>query len=118
MAAVLHFARTDDKWSGLKAGLVFGIAFVQSPIYVVQDAALISIGLLLWLWLRDRRQVGRALVHWVLLFGPAFGTLVFYRLITMFYTARDFPKISDWRVHLDFVSVLCAEVFVLSLHRS
>ncbi len=96
----------EDKWSGLKAGIVYGLAFVASPAYIVQYAALISSGLFIWFWLKSNKQYHRAFRNWIMLFFPIFGTLVFYRLVTILFTAEDFSRISGWRAHFDVLSLL------------
>lgn len=96
----------DDKWSGLKAGIVCGLAFVSCAMYVVQDAALIFAGLFIWFWLKSKKEDSRAFVNWIILFLPAFGTLVAYRLVAILYTARDFSRITNWPVHFDLGSLL------------
>lgn len=96
----------EDKWSGLKAGIVYGIAFVSSAMYIVQYAALISLGLFFWLWLKSQREDLRAFWNWILLFLPVFGALTFYRLTTILIIAQDFPRINNWQVHFDLLSLL------------
>ena len=96
----------EDKWAGLKAGIVYGMAFVSSPMYIVQYAALISAGLFAWLWLQSGKLHHRAFVNWILLCVTVAGTLVCYRLVTILFTARDFARISGWQAHFDLPTTL------------
>ena len=96
----------EDKWAGLKAGIVFGLAFLSSAIYIVQYAALISAGLFAWLWLKSKREDSRAFWTWILLFLPICGALVFYRLTIILFTAKDFARVSGWQANFDLLSLL------------
>ncbi|MCC7264045.1 MAG: hypothetical protein IT369_16150 [Candidatus Latescibacteria bacterium] len=97
---------TDDGWSGVKAGVLFGLACVRAPAYVPQYAGLLFAGLLCWLWWKQRREHNRTFARWLMLFVPVLATIVFYRFSTMFYGLLDFPRISTWRGHLDSPSML------------
>lgn len=86
-----------DRWAGLKAGVVFGMAFLDSPAYVVQYELAIIVCLWCWLCMLNKRSLS-SLITWIVLFIPVVGTLVFYRAATIAATAVDFPRIAGSQI--------------------
>lgn len=91
----------EDKWSGLKAAIILGLAFSDSPSYVVQHGLLILVLVLIWLLLANCKQNSKPLSRWLALFIPILGALTFYRGVTVLQVAVDFPRIANYRTHFD-----------------
>jgi len=96
----------EDRWSGLKAAIVLGVAFNDSPSYMVQYGMLILGCLYAYLFASNYKENARALIRWIIIFIPAFLTLIFYRTITVLQTALDFPRVSDWKTHYEWIALL------------
>jgi hypothetical protein len=100
MPLLLYFTLRirDDAWSGLKAGIVFGVAFDSLPSYVPQDALLVLAAIAI-LHLNKLKDNFRAVTNWLLLFISVVGSLIFYRYVIIMGTAADFPRITNWKIH-------------------
>lgn len=96
----------EDKWSGLKAAVVFGIAFNDSPGYMVQYAALILICLSAYFFISDYKENSRMLRRWLVLFVPLCAALTFYRTMTILPLAFDFPRVANLKVHFNWLGLL------------
>jgi len=92
----------QDNWSGLKAAVIFGIAFNETPAYVLQYGMLIVCGLFLYFLVKDFRAHCKPLLRWLLLFVPLSAALTFFRAIMISHIAVDFPRIANYRMHFDF----------------
>ena len=100
------FKFNQDRWSGLKAAIVFGIAFNASPAYIVQYSVLILICLYIYLFVSKYKENSRMLLRWLALFVPICAALTFYRIMTILPVAFDFPRITNFRMHFDWVDLL------------
>ena len=108
-AALFFFLRYDsDRWSGLRAGLLLGAAFLHSVAYIVQYAFLIFFSLLLWRYWRQSPRATGALIRWGILFLASFLTLTIYRIATILPVASAFPRNLEIPFHLDFFTALRA----------
>jgi len=96
----------EDKWSGLKAAIVLGVAFNDSPLYMVQYGMLILGCLYVYLFLSNYKENSRMLLRWLALFVPICAALTFYRIMTILPVAFDFPRITNFRMHFDWVDLL------------
>lgn len=100
------FRFNQDKWSGLKAAIVLGVAFNDSPIYMVQYGLLILGCIYVYLFVSNYKENARALIWWIIIFIPVFLTLTFYRTITVLQIALDYPRVSDWKTHYEWIALL------------
>lgn len=100
------FRFNQDKWSGLKAAVVLGIAFNDSPGYIVQYGVLILICLYAYLLVSRYKENSRMLLCWLALFVPTCAALTFYRTVTILPLAFDFPRVSNLRTHFDWPGLL------------
>lgn len=96
----------QDKWSGLKAAIVLGAAFNDSPMYMVQYGMLILGCIYAYLFISNHKENTRALLRWIIIFIPVFLNLTFYRTITILQISLDYPRISDWRTHYEWLALL------------
>lgn len=101
----------EDKWSGLKAAIVLGVAFNDSPNYMVQYGMLVLSCIYIYLFISNYRVNLSALVRWMVQFIPLFAALTFYRSITILQTALDYPRLSDWKFHYESISLLKLYLF-------
>lgn len=88
-----------DKWSGLKAAIVFALAFNELVAYIIQYAFVILIGIYLYLFSTNYKTYLKELVRWLMLFISVVPALTFYRLATILPIAIQFPRLSDFRIH-------------------
>ncbi len=88
-----------DLWSGLKAGLVFSLAFIEVPVYMPQYGALIGGGLFCWYWLSNYKHHTPYALRWLALFIPLTLALISYRLVTTWEMVHAYPRISDFKAH-------------------
>jgi hypothetical protein len=100
------FRFNQDKWSGLKAAVVLGIAFNDSLIYMVQYGMLILGCIYVYLFISNYRVNSKALVQWVTIFIPIFLTLTFYRTITILQMALDYSRVLNWKTHYEWKELL------------
>ena len=66
------FRFNQDKWSGLKAAIVLGVAFNDSPMYMVQYGMLVLGCIYAYLFLSNYKENARALIRWIIIFIPVF----------------------------------------------
>jgi hypothetical protein len=97
-----------DKWSGLKAAVVAGLAINDSPSYMTQYALLTLGGVFIWLCIKNYKQHARSLINWVLLFLSVLLAVSFYRIVTILEVAFDFSRALDCRFHYDIKTLLKA----------
>lgn len=90
----------------MKAAVVLAVAFNDSPLYVVQYGMLILGGMYIYIYLTEYKENSRKLQRWILLFIPVFMAATFYRTITILQIALDFPRISGFRTHYEWASLL------------
>jgi len=95
-----------DKWSGLKAAIVLGVAVNDSVAYMVQYGALILACIYGYLFVSSYKENSRALVRWIIIFIPVFLTLIFYRVVTVLQIALAYPRVLNWRTHYEYISLL------------
>jgi len=113
----------QDKWSGLKAAILAGLAINDSPAYMSQYALLIMACIFIWLCVNNYKQHFRSLLNWVLLFLPVLAAMSFYRLVTILEIARDFPRILNYQIHYGVKTLLGAylvphsDLFIVSAHK-
>lgn len=100
------FRFNQDKWSGLKAAIVLGVAFNDSPIYMVQYGMLILGCLYVYLFVSNYKENSRTLIRWMIIFIPVFLTLTFYRAITILQIALDYSRVLNWRTHYEWIALL------------
>lgn len=100
------FRFNQDKWSGLKAAIVLGVAFNDSPMYMVQYGMLILGCLYVYLSVSNYRANSKPLLRWVVLFIPIVAALTFYRAVTILQIALDYLRVSNWKTHYDWINVL------------
>lgn len=96
----------QDKWSGLKAAIVLGAAFNESPMYMVQFGMLILGAMYVFLFVSNYRTNSKPLARWAAIFIPVFLALIFYRTITTLQIALDYSRVSDWKTHYQWISLL------------
>ena len=87
-----YFQFEKDKWSGLKAGILLGIAFNENPTYLVQFLILILSAIGIFHFLKSNRDIKKKIIFWALTFLPVFGTIISFHLITLLYTLGEFPR--------------------------
>ena len=97
----------EDRWSGLKAGLAFGLALTEHVPYIMQVGGLVLAGLFAWRAVCDRTDA-RAFGRWALRFVLMVGASVFYRVVTLFEIARDYARVNDLAYHYDLKTWLTA----------
>ena len=91
----------DDKWAGLKAGLVMAVAINESPAYMPQYATLILGSMFVWLCIKNYKHAAKQLLRWALLFVPVLLALSFYRIATVLELAHDYSRITGLTWHYD-----------------
>lgn len=96
----------EDEWSGLKGAIVLGAAFNDSPAYIVQYGVLILICIYIYLYITNYKKDSKKLLRWIIIFIPVFLTLTFYRTMTILQIALDYPRVSNWRTHYEWISLL------------
>lgn len=115
-----------DRWSGLKAGLLFALGFNELPFYVMQYGGVIA-GVL-WLWRLSRagaaarRRLGRMAVLGTSVALP----FLIPSVVGILRIARDYPRVANTPasftaaqlLHAYFVpdTRMAAEVFVPTMH--
>ena len=108
-AALCFFLRYDqDRWSGLKAGLIMGAAFLHSLSYIIEYAFVIFFPVLLWHYLCHSRRNRDSLIRWNMLFFTSFLALCIYRITTILPVAEAFPRILKIRFHLGLATAIKA----------
>lgn len=90
-----YFQFEKDKWSGLKAGILLGIAFNENPTYLVQFLILMLSAIGIFHFLKSNRDIRKKIIFWALTFLPVFGTIISFHLITLLYTISEFPRSSS-----------------------
>lgn len=100
------FRFNQDKWSGLKAAIVIGIAFNDSPGYIVQYGALILFCLYIYLLIFNYKENAKMLLRWLVLFVPICAAITFYRTMTILPLAFDFPRITNLKVNFNWLGLL------------
>jgi hypothetical protein len=96
----------QDKWSGLKAAIVFGLAFNDSPGYMAQYGALILVCVYAYLFIANFKEDSKMLLRWLSLFVPVCAAVTFYRLATVLPLALDYPRITNLKIHFRFFALL------------
>jgi hypothetical protein len=99
-----------DRWAGLKAGVVWALAFNESPAYIVQYSVLIG-SIVFLIFVIDHFKQGfdkKVVIRWGALFVPSVLALTFYTATVIFFTARDFPRISMFRAHFSLDTLFTA----------
>tara|TARA_B100001057_G_scaffold251918_1_gene252151 strand:- start:4756 stop:6600 length:1845 start_codon:yes stop_codon:yes gene_type:complete len=81
-----------DKWSGLKAGILLGIAFNENPTYLVQFLILILSTIGIFHFFKSSSEIKKKIFFWILTFLPVFGMIISFHLIALLYTIGDFPR--------------------------
>lgn len=115
-AALYFFLRwRDDPWSGLKAGLVMGLAFLDSATYIIQYALVAFFLILLGQGFVHFSVWKRWMTRWLCLFFSSFSALIFYRLWMILPMAAEFPRISSFRFHIPWTYVV--KVFFIPITR-
>ena len=84
-----------DKWSGLKAGILLGIAFNENPTYLVQFLILILSTIGIFHFFKSSGEIKKKIFFWILTFLPVFGMIISFHLIALLYTIGDFPRSSS-----------------------
>jgi len=104
---ILYFSlrMLKDKWSGLKAGLVFGLAFIDTPVYLLQYYSIIW-GLMYFWIVINANAVGRSMAYrWLLLFVAIVLTVVSYHAISIYQVTSEFPRVSNLFFHYSWFDV-------------
>jgi hypothetical protein len=108
MPALFYFLLRfrQDKWSGVKAAIVFGIAFNDSPGYMVQYGILVLACLYIYLFISKYTENSKMLLRWLSLFVPICAAATFYRLATVLPVAFDYPRITNLKIHFGLIELL------------
>ncbi len=86
------FRFNKDKWSGLKTGILVGIAFNENPTYLVQFLMLILSSIGTFYFFKSSSEIKKKIIFWIITFIPSFGMIISFHLITLLYTIGDFPR--------------------------
>jgi hypothetical protein len=96
----------EDHWSGLKAAIVYGFAFNDTPGYTVQYMTVIVALLYFWFLFISTKEARLRLMRWLALFLVISLTLISYHTITILQVAGEYPRISDLRFHYSWDVIL------------
>jgi hypothetical protein len=96
----------EDRWSGLKAAIVYGLAFNDIPNYTVQYMTVIVALLYFWFLFISTKEARLRLMRWLALFVAISLTLISYHVITILEAATEYPRISDLRFHYSWDVIL------------
>jgi hypothetical protein len=108
MPALFYFLLRfkHDKWSGVKAAIVFGLAFNDSAGYMVQYGGLVLACVYVYLFMSNRTGNSKKLLRWLALFVPVCAAATIYRFATVLPLALDYPRITDLKVHFGVIEIL------------
>ena len=84
-----------DKWSGLKTGILSGIAFNENASYLFQFSFLIMMIIGVYYFFKSNRDVRIKIFFWILTFFSVFFTIISFHLIALLHTFSEFPRISE-----------------------
>ena len=97
---------SDDKWAGIKAGIVFSLAFNDTPAYLLQYIS-ITILLMYFFFIVTSDSHGRQMLfRWLILFSLMVLTFTSYHAITIYQIGNEFPRISDLIFHYSWPDLL------------
>jgi hypothetical protein len=97
-----------DSWSGVKAAIVYGLAFNDIPNYTVQYLTVILALLVFWFLLISSNEIRLKLLRWLILFVIISFTFIAYHAITIFQVAGEYPRISNLRFNYSWDVILKA----------
>lgn len=84
-----------DRWSGIKAGILFGLAFNDTPAYLLQYMSivlvLVYIGLIINVDISKRKMMCRGLILFIFSLLP----IIAYHTITIYQNIIDYPRESN-----------------------
>ena len=91
-----YFFRFDkDKWSGVKVGILIGIAFNENPTYLIQFLLLILLMIGTYHYFKSNVPIRKKIIYWIITFVPTFGMIISFHFISLLYTLNDFPRTSS-----------------------
>lgn len=106
------FSYNLDPWSGLKAGVVFGLAFNDSIVYLVQYMSIIIMVIFIWILYKEESQDRKKMmIRWGGLFVLCFLSLSLYHALTVLQVTSYYPRVSDLRFHYSWYDILRAYIF-------
>jgi len=107
MPLILYFSlrALDDSWSGLKAGVVFGLAFIDTSVYLLQYLSVILMLLYFWLVIKSDTNGRKMMFRWLVLFVCAVLTIASYHTITIYQVISEFPRISNLVFHYSWADI-------------
>ena len=102
-----YFLRSsNDGWSGIKAGVVFGLAFLDSPIYVLQYFSIVMMLVYFWFIMKANFYGRKMLYRWLILFTLVVLTIIFYQVIAIYQVANEFSRTSNLIFHYSWLDIL------------
>jgi hypothetical protein len=96
----------EDIWSGLKAAIIYGLAFNDSANYMVQYMTIIIVLLFCWFMVSGSKDIRLRLLRWLTLFMVISFTLIAYHTVTMLQVAGEYPRISNLKFHYSWDVIL------------
>ena len=84
-----------DRWSGAKAGVLFGLMFNDTPAYLLQYISIIIGIIILHIILFGMPIDRRSMIRWLALFLVICMTLISYHLVTIYEVTKEFPRDSN-----------------------
>lgn len=99
------FRRSDDCWSGLKGGMIFSLAFLDTPIYVIQYFTVIMAMVFFWFFMKADVFGRKILYRWLILFTLVVLTITSYQVVAIYQVTSQFPRISNLYFHYSWFDV-------------
>ena len=97
---LFYFLRfKEDPWSGLKAAVVYSLAFNDIPNYTLQYMTVIMVLLFSWFLIIGPVEARKKQMRWLALFAPICLTIIAYHAITILQVAGEYPRLSTLRFH-------------------
>ena len=101
-----YFLRSsDDGWSGVKAGVIFGLAFLDTPVYVLQYFSVVMVLVYFWFVMKANFYGRKMLYRWLILFTLVVLTIISYQVIAIYQVSNEFPRLSNLIFHYSWLDV-------------
>ena len=84
-----------DRWSGVKAGVLFGLMFNDTPAYLLQYISIIIGVIILHIIFFGSSINRRSIIRWLVLFLVVCMTLISYHIVTIYEVTKEFPRSSE-----------------------
>jgi len=99
------FLFSDDRWSGLKSGAIFGLAFLDSPAYILQYIFVVMMFVYVWTFFKNSFNGRAMLIRWLTLFTLVTLTTISYKIVAIYQVSNEFPRVSSLFFHYSWADI-------------